>query len=375
MIYLEEPKISLKINRKTMLKIAFINIFRNSYGGGEVYLARLIQSLNKNKKFSILLISPKCQVLNDTNVPQLEIIGTDGNNKISSIFNLLYSIYQINTFLRRYEFDYIVINGDRAILLSHLINHPRIIGIKHMLINTNIKCLLNKLAFKNISKLITISKFHKKNYTQSSLLKPYKNKIEIIYNSVNTLYFSPSEKIDDGRFHFIEIASIEKRKGQEDLIHAFDLLKKKYENIELHLLGQGSNEKVCKNLVAELNLDSSVHFHGYHRNIQKFFQYKDTVFVLPSYDEGLPISILEALSCEVPVISTNIAGIPECVYENINGFLVSPGEIEQLACKMELFILHKDNIRSMGHNGRMIVKEKFDEANWISRWEKVFISD
>lgn len=288
-----------------MKKVVFINIFRNSEGGGEVYLKRLINTLTLDKTIDPILLSPEAPALENTACKKINITGIEINRHFPSLKELYLTVKQIRNNLKVISPDLIIINGDRAIMLSPLfILNYKAIGIKHMLIKSRLKSILNSIAFSKLAKIITISNFHKKNYCHWFKKQSIHQKIEVIYNAVDTSYFKV-HKTTNSTIKFIEIASIDNRKGQKDLILAFANLKSKTDKpIELHLVGSGPLLEKYRDMVKMLKLDDVVFFHGYQKNVKRFFEDSGSVFILPSYDEGLPISILEAMSCETPVIST-----------------------------------------------------------------------
>lgn len=359
----------VQIIKNNMKKVAFINIFKGSHGGGEIYLKRLINNLHGLISDKSYLITPECPALDNCNITIKQIYGIkiSGNNTIKDYYKL---IVQIRHILNADQPDIVVVNGDRAIALSFLFGVKRdIIGIKHMLINNRCKKLINYIGFHKLSTIITISNFHKQNFIKWFGNK-LQNKIKIIYNSVDPDIFDSKFKLSQKKIRFIEVASIEKRKGQEDLIHAFHALKKKYNDIELYFYGTGPDLNLCKNLVNALGI-RDVFFEGFIDNISEVYKNYPAVFILPSYDEGLPISILEAMSSGLPVITTNIAGIPEVIIDGKNGKLINPGDISGLYTKMEFFILNKHLINEYGQQGRLSIINKFNRNGWICEWRKI----
>lgn len=352
-----------------MNKIAFINIFSGSRGGGEIYLKRLITNLRFFIRSDSVLITPCCPVLDDCRINKVPILGI-GINERFTIKKYFKIIVQIRRILKFEQPDIVVINGDRAIVLSVLFGfRGKKIGIKHMLINSNWKFYINYLSFSRISDIVTISKFHRSNYVKWFGKSIY-SKIKVIYNAVNTEVFNSLNKKENKVVRFIEVASIEKRKGQEDLIYAFSALKQKYEDIELYFYGAGPNVEKCKDLVKKLGV-KDVYFMGFVKDVELIYEYFPSIFILPSYDEGLPISILEAMSSGIPIITTNIAGIPEAVKNGINGFLITPGDIGGLYNKMETFLYNRDLILKYGENGRKEILNRFDENEWITHWKNL----
>jgi glycosyltransferase involved in cell wall biosynthesis len=95
------------------------------------------------------------------------------------------------------------------------------------------------------------------------------------------------------------------------------------------------------------------------KNVRPFLA-KSQVFVLPSYREGTPRSVLEAMAMEMPIITTNAPGCKETVVDGKNGFLVEVKNTVQLANAMEKFILEKDLVSKMGAVSLKIAQEKYD---------------
>ncbi|NEU78908.1 glycosyltransferase family 4 protein [Nostoc sp. UIC 10630] len=164
------------------------------------------------------------------------------------------------------------------------------------------------------------------------------------------------------------------RKGTFDLIKAFANLpnhQKKY--TQLILAGDGEIEK-AQQLAASLNLSDQVTFLGWINSEKRDEVLSQAdVFILPSYNEGLPLAILEAMGWSLPVIATPVGGISELVISNQNGLLVTPGNIKQLSSAMELLIENENLRLSLGSNARKNV-EPLDIKNCSIRLADIYNS-
>jgi len=80
-----------------------------------------------------------------------------------------------------------------------------------------------------------------------------------------------------------------------------------------------------------------------HHEMQKFYNSAD-VFVLPSLYEGMPLAALEVMACELPVVAFRVGGLPDCVFDDINGYLVEPGNVEKLIEKIKLAYEERDRL-------------------------------
>ncbi len=161
---------------------------------------------------------------------------------------------------------------------------------------------------------------------------------------------------------FLLTARLIKEKGIGLYIKAAQKLKKKYPNTEFHVIGpaQTSPSAIKLEELNRLNKDGTLIWHGHQTNIVEHLTNRD-VFVLPSYyREGVPRSILEALSVGLPIITTNSPGCRETVQEGKNGFLIPTQRLDELVDAMEYFITNKEKIEEMGRNSRAYAEERFD---------------
>lgn len=190
------------------------------------------------------------------------------------------------------------------------------------------------------------------------------NKIFIISNIVG--YIPPklnlSEK-NNGKIKLLFLGRIGDRKGIFDLLELFKL--KHHElglTYEVIVGGDGETQRL-KEFVRNNDLESVVRFVGFveGEEKEKILQEAD-IYVLPSYNEGLPISILEAMSYSMPIVSTNVGGIPEIVENKYNGYLVEPGDKEALLKAILNFSYNRELISSFGKRSYEKVYNHFPEA-------------
>lgn len=138
-------------------------------------------------------------------------------------------------------------------------------------------------------------------------------------------------------------------KGIFDLVEIIkdnkEFLKGKF---SLHIGGNGETERLCK-YIEEHGLSEIIRFEGWVGSDKKSELLSSSdVFILPSYIEGVPISILEAMTYRLPILSTNVGGIPEIVNHGENGFLHEAGDKEQLFTFIKRIIEEKEICRCMG---------------------------
>lgn len=149
----------------------------------------------------------------------------------------------------------------------------------------------------------------------------------------------PDRVNSNQKIKFVSLGRIGKRKGTFDLLNAFaKLTPKQQEKSELVLAGIGELEEAGR-LAKMLNVEQHVTFAGWVDPQQRGDLLADAdVFVLPSYNEGLPMALLEAMSWGLPSITTPVGGIPEVITHQENGWLVNPGNIKELSNALGSFI-------------------------------------
>jgi len=188
-----------------------------------------------------------------------------------------------------------------------------------------------------------------------------KNKTLILNGSginLEKYYFAP---LKEKSISFLLIARLIWDKGIYEYIEAARIIKKKYPNVSFLLLGP--NEKnpcaIKKEYIKKWANKGIINYLGEKDDVRPYIA-NSSVFVLPSYREGIPRSILEAMAMGRPVITTNSPGCRETVEDGVNGFLVPIKDSKALADRMEKFILNPDLIKQMGNRSREIAEKRFD---------------
>jgi glycosyltransferase involved in cell wall biosynthesis len=160
-------------------------------------------------------------------------------------------------------------------------------------------------------------------------------KINVIYNGVHKDKFFPV--IDDSpKNSLLYVGNLKEEKGVVELIEGFFHITTKFPDVRLRIAGSGPMENILRDYVNKLKISNKVEFLGSvnHEDIPKLMQQSKFV-LLPSYAEGVPNVLLEAMSCGIPVVATNVGGIPEVVIEGLTGCLSNPKSSERFAIALE----------------------------------------
>lgn len=154
------------------------------------------------------------------------------------------------------------------------------------------------------------------------------------------------------------VARLSPEKGIHHLLHAHAILRLRGLPMRLVLVGEGPQRGELEALAEALGISSSVEFMGYQDNVETFLSTFD-FFVLPSLTEGIPLSLLEAMANGLPVVATNVGGIPEIVVHQESGLLVPSGQPEALAHALSQLIQDPGEAKRMANNAQGRIRERF----------------
>jgi len=195
-------------------------------------------------------------------------------------------------------------------------------------------------------------------------------KLEIIPFGIDIHYFKPVGGNQD-QFIVGTVKSIEKHNGIDCLLDAAKIIIHdfKINNIKFLIVGDGTELEKMKIKSSELSLDNFVNFEVFisPENVVEYYQ-KMSIFISVSTRESFGVSILEAASCQVPAITSNVGGLPEVNKHNETGLVIPPESPKELAYAIKKLYNNNALKNTMGKNARNRVKEKF---NWNNNVQKM----
>lgn len=172
---------------------------------------------------------------------------------------------------------------------------------------------------------------------------------------------------------FVSLGRIGKRKGTYDLIATIDQVKSEVPDIKCYLAGDGEIEK-CKELIKMKKLEDSIIVIGWADFDKKVeLLQKSSVLILPSYNEGLPMAILEGMACGKAIISTTVGAIPEVVKKE-NGILIKPGDIIALADALRKYCRDEKTVEMAGSANRNLIKKNYSMDVMHQKLAQYYIS-
>ena len=159
------------------------------------------------------------------------------------------------------------------------------------------------------------------------------------------------------------VKTLEPKYGVEYLIRAFAQVQNKFSNARLLIVGEGYLRDGLQKLASELQISEKTKFMGRvpHNNVSGWLGQID-IFVNPSVHESetFGVAVLEASAMEIPVVVSQIGGLPEVVQDGVTGFLVPPRDVIAIAQKIELLTSDEELRRRMGKAGREFVKKNYE---------------
>jgi glycosyltransferase involved in cell wall biosynthesis len=170
------------------------------------------------------------------------------------------------------------------------------------------------------------------------------------------------------------IGSIEPRKGQLVLFEALmNLVEGDLPNIHLMIVGDGPDETLLKQKAKEMGLEEHVTFFPFTSEPNYVFERID-ITVLPSlFKEGLPNVLLESMAMRVPVVSSNLGGVPELVIDGETGYMVEPGNPNTLSAAIKKLWSDQEAYQKMKQNARNLIENNFNKAIQFGRFKEHFV--
>lgn len=333
--------------------ILFVNT-NKEWGGGEKWHLETALYLKEQGYKVILLANTETKL----NHPSLNIIHLR-IGKLS--FLNPFKIIKFISILKRNDISSAIVNLPQDFkfvgVASFFYNFKSLIyrrGMPHPLKNS----FINKLLItKKYTSIIANSEFVKK----SLLAKTHSwfpfDKIKVIYNGVSSIHHLKENKKNE-KLIIGNAGRLVSQKGQIHLIELASRLKEKNFPFIIKIAGTGPLESELKTKIKENKLDKEVILLGHVEDMPSFYKNLD-VFVFPSYFEGQPNALIEAMSFGLPCIGFNMSSIGEVIENNYNGFLVDPFDVDKIAN----LILSEDLLSKKENAQATVIKQFLYEEN------------
>jgi len=199
--------------------------------------------------------------------------------------------------------------------------------------------------------------------------------IEVIPNFIDLEKFKKQKKdhfkkaiCPQGEALIVHTSNFRKVKRVGDVIKVFNNIHKEIPS-KLLLIGDGPERSMAETMTRDLSISDAVRFLGKQEAVEEVLSVAD-LFLMPSEKESFGLAALEAMACEVPVISTNTGGLPELQLQGVTGFMSNVGDTEDMT-RSALFVLDKNNLPKFKESALARAKE-FDITNILPLYERYY---
>lgn len=364
----------------TKIKVLLADSFLFPGGGQEKVVLQLLKLLDRNKFEIFFATGDNSKIPSD--VPEdVQIFRVGFNSKFD-----IASCFRIRKIVKQHRIQIINVHGFRSALLIRLaylfsrrvkivytgqVNYEQLKQFSKSLSNRFSIAIGNFLDYAATDSIVFVSE---KNLSVRLQQKPKIDaaRSRVIYNGVNPADFTIREGSKSNSIKIIvTLSALVKRKGIDILIKAVKILEERgVNNFEVRIGGEGPEKEGLKNLIAEYQLEEKITMMGY-VNKEELLSIAD-VFVLPTYSEGLPLSIIEAGLFNVPVVASAVDGVSEIIEDKVNGILVNAGQPDELADAISLLLQNDILCCSLTKNLNETACRKFSESVMIKEYTALF---
>ena len=242
--------------------------------------------------------------------------------------------------------------------------------------------IFEKRMLERANRIIAVSDFTRRELNR--YYKHYDNKIRVVHNGVDIHKFKPpldkrSVKLELGLnpddITILSVGRLYARKGLFTLIESIPLVVKRFKKARFIISGKGQSNEM-KKLVAHaerLGVRENIVFTGYYpdKKLPKLYQAAD-VFAFSTFYEHHPFAVLEAMSSQLPVVTTNVGGIPETIGNGKNGFMCQPFNPTEFSDRILYLLEHPQAAQEMALQARKTIVERFDWRLIVQKVLKVY---
>lgn len=357
----------MKTNSKK--RIAILYSGGKYFGGIEHYLLSLFNNIDK-RTFDIELIS-----LGDWSLTK-QLKQSSHKVKIFKEARINpATIKAIGKYLKTHDCDLLVSQGTvanayaRAISLFYKITnlvtvHSTLEGDYKNILIKSVYGLIERITRFPTSRYIAVSEYIKTELKESGIPE---NKIDVVYNGLD---FPPTKARSHKRLIIGSLGRLHPVKGYDLLIKAFALLDNK--RLRLKIAGVGEELGNLKKIASDLSVSDRVEFVGFYDDVYEFLDKVD-IYVQSSLSEGFGICVVQAMSCNLPVVVTPAGALVEIVQDGVTGYVSKDFSPESIKNSISKLLNSYEDSKNIGENAGKFVRGNFNSSTWIRKTKESYM--
>lgn len=341
------------------MKVLHVELGRYLYGGAR-QVAYLLEGLAEYPGEHVLVCAKGAEIARAVAPLQIKTVPLQLGGDLDLSF-----ILRLRQVIREEKPDLMHVHSRRGDMLAALAGRWEHLPTIHSRRVDNPPSLLDlRLKFPTFAKIVAISQGIRKVLLDAGVPG---EQVVCIPSAVDTRRFRPLcsrenllEELglkSDARLLGM-VAQMIPRKGHDVLFEALPAILKEHPTVQVLLFGKGPLDEELRRRAGERGLRWNVHFLGFRHDLENVIPCLD-LLAHPAYMEGLGVSLLEAAACGVPIVASRAGGIPEIVEDEVNGYLIKPGDSAGLARAVIDLLDRPERLLEFGKAGRERALQKF----------------
>lgn len=209
-----------------------------------------------------------------------------------------------------------------------------------------------------------------------------RDRVELVYNGVDLQELAAAPPgaraairqefgLSDDDFVAVQVARLHELKDHQTALRAIDRARQQCPHIRLLIAGDGEQRQSIEQTIADLNLQQHVLLAGTRSDVSSLLAAADT-FLLTSISEGIPLTVIEAMAAELPVVATSVGGLPEMIDDGASGFLGAAGDDAALAQHLVTLASDEDLRTSIGMAGNITAHNRFSLRKMLDTYSSMY---